>query len=105
MPLNVFIVFLSRVAQIDPTSQEKQSVPFRSASGRAAESCTRAAAPPREGIHRLIEHLCNLIMRTIAAVVASAGDPRKKVQDMDNLTADDVRLFQKVARRPPGRNK
>lgn len=55
--------------------------------------------PPRQGVHRSVEHVCNLIMRTIAAVVATAGDPRKAVKDMDNLTLEDVRLFKEIGRR------
>ena len=52
--------------------------------------------PPQQPTARLVEHLCHLIMRTLAAVVASGGDERKSVKDMMALTHDNVRLFQLI---------
>ena len=40
-------------------------------------------------------------MRTIASVIASAGDSRKSVKDMEALTIDNLRMFQTICRRPP----
>ena len=58
--------------------------------------------PPRQGVHRSVEHMCLLIVRTIAAVVATAGDPRKAIKDMDNLTVEDVKLFKQIGARGGG---
>lgn len=67
-----------------------------------AQNSPKFGEPPRQGVFRLVEHLCHLIMRTIAGIVASGGDERKSVKDMQEMTLDNVRLFQRLARRGGG---
>ena len=57
--------------------------------------------PPALPKWRLVENTCALIMRTVAAVIASAGDERKSVKDMDNMTPENVTQFMKLCRQPP----
>ena len=56
-------------------------------------------APLKQPIFKLVEHVCILIMRTVASVVASAGDERKSVKDMDAMTEENVKLFKTLCRR------
>lgn len=56
--------------------------------------------PPSQPIHKLVEHLCHYIMHCVASVIASAGDARKSVKDMNNLTADNAKTFKKLAHKP-----
>ena len=53
--------------------------------------------PMDQPIFRLVEGVCTLIFRTIAHHVASAGDARKSVKDMDNLTLENIANFRKLA--------
>jgi hypothetical protein len=50
-------------------------------------------------IYRLVEGLCELIFRTVAQWIASGGDERKSVKDMDNLTFDNITVFRKLVQK------
>jgi hypothetical protein len=60
-----------------------------------AENAPVFGEPLSQPTFKLVAHLCALIMHTVAAVVASAGDTRVVIKDMRHLTHDNVRLFKK----------
>lgn len=67
-----------------------------------AENTPEFGAPLNQPIYKLVEHLCHYLVRTVAHIVASAGDARKSVKDLNSMTLDNVKYFQKLARRGGG---
>lgn len=56
--------------------------------------------PPNQAAFRLVEHMCSLITRTILQKITDTEDSSKAFADAENLTVENIELFQKVCLRP-----